>query len=171
MPITTAILNLYFRNRLSVLDKNRKDPSLYQRELFRYMIDSGSHTSFGKEHNFSLIKSVEDYRKRVPLRNYDSFEPYINRLRNGEDYVLWNSRVKWFAKSSGTSSSKSKFIPVTDESLHRCHYEGFKKMLASYLDSNPGSRLFEGKSLTLGEVPELMSPVTERADTVISPQY
>ncbi|MCK9304079.1 MAG: GH3 auxin-responsive promoter family protein [Bacteroidales bacterium] len=150
MAITTSILNLYFRNRLAELDKNRKEPWLYQQEMFKSLINSGSSTSFGREHNFSLIKSIEDYQNMVPLRNYDSFEPYINRLRNGEDFVLWNSRVKWFAKSSGTSSAKSKFIPVTDESLQKCHYEGFKKMLASYLDSNPRSRLLEGKSLTLG---------------------
>jgi hypothetical protein len=150
MAITSALFNIYSKRRLLLLDKSRVAPFDFQMELFDKLVECGRDTAFGKEHGFEHIKSVEDYQKRVPLRDYDSFEPYIDRLRNGENYVLWNSRIKWFAKSSGTSSSKSKFIPVTNESLHQCHYEGIKKLLASYIDTNPDSRLFEGKSLTLG---------------------
>ncbi len=150
MPLTTDIFNLYSSRRLSLLEKNRTDPGKYQRELFSYLIQSGTGSSFGKEHRFDAIKDICEFQQNIPLRDYDAFEPYIERLRRGEDYVLWNSRVKWFAKSSGTSSSKSKFIPVTEESLQQCHFEGFKKMLASYMDSNPKSRLLEGNTLTLG---------------------
>ena len=113
MAITSALFNIYSKRRLLLLDKSRIAPFDFQMELFDKLVECGRDTAFGKEHGFEHIKSVEDYQKRVPLRDYDSFEPYIERLRNGENYVLWNSRIKWFAKSSGTSSSKSKLIPVT----------------------------------------------------------
>lgn len=150
MSITTFIFRQLSKGRLSVLDKTRQDPWYFQRECFENLLSAGKETSFGKEHNLALVKSVRNFQKSVPLRNYDAFEPYIERLRAGEDYVLWNQKVKWFAKSSGTSSSKSKFIPITEESLNNCHYSGMKTLLASYTDTNPDSCIFDGKALTLG---------------------
>jgi len=150
MSITTFLFRQISKGRLSVLDKTRVNPWEFQVDCFKELICAGCETAFGKEHDFSSIKDIQDYQKAVPVRNYDGFEPYIERLRCGEDYVLWNKKVKWFAKSSGTSSSKSKFIPITDESLDNCHYNGMQTLLASYIDSNPDSRLFDGKSLTLG---------------------
>ena len=120
MSFTTFIFRQLSKGRLAVLDKTRQDPRHFQRECFDRLLSAGKETSFGKEHNFSSLKSIRDFQKSVPLRNYDAFEPYIERLRAGEDYVLWNQKVKWFAKSSGTSSSKSKFIPITEESLNNC---------------------------------------------------
>jgi len=150
MSLTTFIFRQLSKIRLSQLDKTRINPWESQTECFNSLIASGRETLFGKEHDFEKINNVEEFQKKVPLRDYDSLEPYIDRIRRGEDYVLWNTKVQWFAKSSGTSSSKSKFIPVTDESLNNCHYTGMKTLLASYVDSNPDSRLFDGKSLTLG---------------------
>jgi len=150
MAITTFLFRQISRGRLSVLEKTRTDPWRFQSDCFDSLIAAGRETSFGKEHNFEAIKSPQDFQRAVPLRDYDGFEPYIDRLRRGEDYVLWNQKVKWFAKSSGTSSSKSKFIPITDESLNNSHYSGMQTLLASYTDSNPDSGLFDGKSLTLG---------------------
>ncbi|HBZ35884.1 MAG TPA: hypothetical protein DEO33_05660, partial [Rikenellaceae bacterium] len=150
MSLTTFIFRQLSKIRLSQLDKTRINPWKSQTECFKNLIASGRDTLFGKEHDFEKINNVEEFQKKVPLRDYDSLEPYIDRIRRGEDYVLWNTKVKWFAKSSGTSSSKSKFIPVTNESLNNCHYNGMKTLLASYVNSNPDSRLFDGKSLTLG---------------------
>ncbi|MEN6618450.1 MAG: GH3 auxin-responsive promoter family protein [Rikenellaceae bacterium] len=150
MSITSKIFSQISKGRLKLLDKSRYTPETFQASWFKELISSGSQTSFGKEHNFGQINSIGDYQRLVPLRDYDAFEPYIERLRTGEDYVLWNKKVKWFAKSSGTSSSKSKFIPITDESLKLCHYEGMQTLLASYIDSTPNSQLFDGKALTLG---------------------
>lgn len=150
MSITSKLFGQISKGRLKLLDKSRYTPEVFQANWFRELILSGSDTSFGREHNFGTIETIGDFQKLVPLRDYDAFEPYIERLRSGEDYVLWNKKVRWFAKSSGTSNSKSKFIPITDDSLNLCHFEGMKKMLASYIDSNPESRLFDGKALTLG---------------------
>ncbi len=135
---------------LKEIERSRKNPYAYQAEWFGKLIKCGSDSLFGREHDFRAIKSVEDFQRLVPIRDYNAISPYIERLRRGEDYVLWNQKVKWFAKSSGTSSDKSKFIPVTPDSLNINHFGGFKRMLASYIDSNPKSRIYSGKALTLG---------------------
>lgn len=150
MSITSVIFNQISKGRLKLLDKSRVTPEIFQANWFKKLISSGSETSFGKEHSFGQINSIGDYQRLVPLRDYDALEPYIERLRTGEDYVLWNKKVRWFAKSSGTSSSKSKFIPITAESLEQCHLEGMRTLLASYIDQTPNSQLFDGKALTLG---------------------
>ncbi|MDP3436557.1 MAG: GH3 auxin-responsive promoter family protein [Bacteroidales bacterium] len=150
MSLTTKIYSLLSLDLLSSLEKSRSEPSGFQKKLFEGLIASGRGTSFGEEHNFEKIFTLKEFQKAVPLREYDDFEPYIERVRRGENSVLWNKPIKWFAKSSGTSSSKSKFIPITDDSLHKCHYSGMKKMLATYVANNPESALFDGDALTLG---------------------
>jgi hypothetical protein len=150
MSLTTKIFAIVSRGLLNSLDKSRRDPWLFQKRLFDYFISSSQETLFGKEYDFASIKGLSEFQSRVPIREYDQFEPYIERIRRGEKNVLWHTPVKWFAKSSGTSTSKSKFIPVTNESLQDCHYSGMKKMLATYTDNNPGSSIFDGDALTLG---------------------
>jgi len=135
---------------LKSIDLNRENPEISQHLLFKELIKRGSKTEFGKEHNFREINSLEKYGQNVPLRDYNMFEPYIERVRKQEKNILWDTPIKWFAKSSGTSSAKSKFIPITDDSLNRCHYLGMKKMLATYISYNHSSRLFDGDALTLG---------------------
>ena len=150
MSVVTKVFNLYSYKRLKVLDETRMDPWRFQREWFDKILKSGSNTSFGKEHNFGSLSDISGFQKVAPLLDYDKIEPYIDRVRSGEDYVLWDSKIKWFAKSSGTSSSKSKFIPITNESISSCHYDGMQNMLATYMSQNPESRLFDGMALTLG---------------------
>lgn len=150
MSITTQLYTFFSYSLLNEIDEARKSPWDKQLKVFTDLVENGRDTLFGKEHGFSSFGGVKDFQKSIPLRDYNSFEPYIERLRKGENYVLWNQKVKWFAKSSGTSSSKSKFIPVTEDSLYNCHYLGMRKMLATYLDSNPDSELFKGHALTLG---------------------
>lgn len=150
MSFTSDTYRLISRNMLKSIDLNRKSPEIFQQSLFKELIKRGIRTGFGKEHNFEAINSVERYGQNVPLRDYNMFEPYIERVRKQEKNVLWDTPVRWFAKSSGTSSAKSKFIPITDDSLNKCHYSGMKKMLATYVDNNPSSRIFDGDALTLG---------------------
>ena len=150
MNIINNIFLKYSSSLLREIDLGRTNPMKYQMEWFRYLVANGKESSFGKEHGFDNIKTVKDFQQRVPIRDYNQTAPYINRLLEGEDYVLWNSKVRMFAKSSGTSSDKSKYIPVPNECLQITHYGGFKRMLASYVQSNPNSRIFNGKALTLG---------------------
>ena len=150
MNLINGIFIKCYSNLLEELDSCRSNPVPYQEHWFRYLIENGKDTAFGKEWGFDSIKSIRDFQRRVPVMDYNHTEPYIRRLLAGEDFVLWNRRVRMFAKSSGTSSGKSKFIPITDESLQMNHYGGFKRMLASYIHNNPKSRLFSGKALTLG---------------------
>lgn len=128
----------------------RKTPQLFQDKMFKEFIERGSKTHFGAEHGFYPAMNYREFSDNVPLRNYDQFEPYIIRARAGESGVLWDTKLKWFAKSSGTSSARSKFIPVTSESLNGCHFAGMKMMLANYISNNPASKLFDGDALTLG---------------------
>jgi len=127
-----------------------KYPSEVQQEVFQKLIDESALTRFGLEHGFSAIKSIKEFKAAVPIRKYEEFKPYIDLLRNGEQNVLWPSRLKWFAKSSGTTDDRSKFIPVSKEALEDCHYKGGKDLLALYCHQKPTARLYDGKTLVLG---------------------
>lgn len=150
MATLEKIVLAYLKPYLKALDYSASHPAEIQHRVFDGLIRAGSVTAFGKEHCFQKIHGYQDFRNKVPVMDYNATSPYIERLRKGEDYVLWNEKTKWFAKSSGTSSDKSKFIPVTPSNLRDCHYRGFKTLLATYLRMNPESRMFHGKSLTLG---------------------
>ncbi len=150
MSVTSKIFRLLSSNILETLDQNRKDPERFQNNWFGNITSHGEKSSFGKEHGIHAGMSYESYAGRVPLRSYDMLESYIERVRRGEQDVLWDTPVAWFAKSSGTSSAKSKFIPVTSESLNTCHYAGMRKMLATYIRNTPSSGIFDGDALTLG---------------------
>ncbi|MBQ1882300.1 MAG: GH3 auxin-responsive promoter family protein, partial [Bacteroidales bacterium] len=126
-----------------------KAPEL-QQKVFGKLMEGGWQTIFGRERDFDSIHSLSDFQKRVKLSKYDDIAPYITRIRQGEDYVLWNQKVRWFAKSSGTSSDKSKFIPITKDSLYGTHFKGMKMMLFNYVHLNPDSRIFSSYALTLG---------------------
>ncbi len=150
MSIRSKIFRIISGGYLNSVEKSKKDPVSIQNKLFSNLIKSGLKSGFFKDHAINKPISVKEYQNRVPLRDYNQFESYFERIRKGEQYLLWDKPVKWFAKSSGTSSSKSKYIPVTSDSLNDCHYLGMKKMLASYLVNYPNSSLFDGDALTLG---------------------
>lgn len=114
------------------------------------LLKHGALTEFGQEYHFDTLQSFEDYAARVPLHTYDDLQPMIERMRKGERNVLWPGRVKWFAKSSGTTSGVSKFIPISNENLELCHFEGGKSELALYCNINPETAMFEGLGLRLG---------------------
>ncbi|HIZ85532.1 MAG TPA: GH3 auxin-responsive promoter family protein [Candidatus Coprenecus stercoravium] len=150
MSVINKVVMAALSPLLRKFDQGCAHPGAVQEKVFRELLDSGKRTVFGNEHGFGEIRDYRDYIRRVPVREYDQFAPYIERLRRGENYVLWNEKVRWFAKSSGTSSDKSKYIPVTPANLSGCHYSGFKTMLATYIRRYPDSGLFRGKALTLG---------------------
>jgi hypothetical protein len=107
-------------------------------------------TTWGIQYGFESISSIEEYQLRVPISTYDDVKPYINRLREGEQNLLWPTEIKWFAKSSGTTSDKSKFIPVSNEAMEDCHFRAGKDVIAFYTKQKPDSSVLKGKTLTLG---------------------
>ncbi len=127
-----------------------KYPNEAQEELLMSLLQSAANTIVGKEYDFNAIKSYNEFASRVPVSTYEDLEPLIEKTRRGEQNVFWNTSIKWFAKSSGTTNAKSKFIPVSYEALEDCHYKGSKDLLCLYLNNNEDSQLFVGKSLRLG---------------------
>ena len=132
-----------------------KYPHEVQNELLKNLLSKARNTEFGKRYNFSEINSYETFRQRVPIQKYEDYQEVIERSRKGESNIFWPTPIKWFAKSSGTTSAKSKFIPVSQDSLEECHYAAGKDLLCIYLNNNPQSQLFTGKSLRLGGSKEL----------------
>ena len=114
------------------------------------LLKAAEQTEIGKNYDFSSIKNYKTFAERVPVSTYEELEPLIEKTRKGEQNVFWNTPIKWFAKSSGTTNAKSKFIPVSSEALENCHYKASKDLLCLYLNNNEDSQLFTGKSLRLG---------------------
>lgn len=150
MPLINSIVSWAMKKRIHQIELFIKYPCEVQEDWLRKLIQAGRFSEWGHKYDYSSIKTITDYRERVPVQNYESLKPYINRLRQGEQRLLWSSDVKWFAKSSGTTGDKSKFIPVTPESLEECHFKGGKDLLSIYCNNHPETGLFNGKLLSLG---------------------
>jgi hypothetical protein len=150
MPILSSIINWVNTKRLHQIDLFRKYPVDVQRETLFKLLDEAKDTWMGKEYGFAEIQSFSEFQERVPVRNYEAYKPLITRVMGGEQNLFWPSEVKWFAKSSGTTSDKSKFIPVSWEALEDCHFRGGKDVLAIYSQNYPDNKLMSGKGLTLG---------------------
>ncbi|WP_238480287.1 GH3 auxin-responsive promoter family protein [Mangrovibacterium lignilyticum] len=150
MAIINSIVNWLNFKRIYEIDLFKKHPIDTQREVLFELLDQARDTEFGEQYNFRGITTEAEFKKRIPIRSYEDFSPYIDRLLKGEKNILWPGETKWFAKSSGTTNDKSKFIPVSKHSLEDVHYRGFKDVLALYLKNNPESGVLLGKSLTLG---------------------
>jgi GH3 auxin-responsive promoter len=132
------------------MDLFRKYPAEVQQETLQKLIIKAQDTEWGKKYGYESIRNIEDFQSGVPLQSYEEVKLYIDRNRLGENNLLWPGEIKWFAKSSGTTNDKSKFIPVSTESLKECHFKGGKDSLAIYCQNNPETRIFSGKGLTLG---------------------
>jgi GH3 auxin-responsive promoter len=150
LPIIHSIASWFLKQRIHQMELFLKYPNEVQEELLLSLIQSAKETSFGKEHGFESIKSYENFAAQVLVSNYEDLEPLIARTRKGEQNVFWHQPIKWFAKSSGTTNAKSKFIPVSESALENCHYKGSKDLLCLYLNNNENSEMFVGKSLRLG---------------------
>lgn len=153
MPFN-SIFAWMMKKRIHQIDLFRKYPNEVQHELLEAFIKQGEKTEYGKKHSFSKLKNYQDF-KQIPLQTYEDIKPYVDRLMNGEQQLLWPSETKWFAKSSGTTESRSKFIPVTKESLEQCHYAGGKDLLALYYENHSNRKLYKGKHLIIGGSAEI----------------
>ncbi len=146
----TTIIRPVFTPRLRQLDLYVNEAEALQRAVLRRLLDKAAQTEWGKAHGYGKELSYEDFAKQTPLSTYEELKGFIDRMRHGEMDVLWPGRVKWYAKSSGTTNDKSKFIPVSTDGLHDTHYAGGTDAVVWYLRNNPKSRLFDGKALILG---------------------
>ncbi|KXB35952.1 GH3 auxin-responsive promoter [Bacteroidales bacterium KA00344] len=146
----TKIASKFFLPRQKELDRHYTDPEGLQRKVLNYLIEHGQHTEYGRNHLLGATKTYEDFAQNIPINTYDDLKSDIDRMRRGDPNVLWPGVVKWYAKSSGTTNDRSKFIPVTHDGIHNLHYKGGKDAVALYLRNNPDSRIFDGKSLILG---------------------
>jgi len=150
MTFVNSIFTWFMKKRMHQIDLFIKYPHDVQDELFRNLLSGARNTEWGKLYDFNSIHNQDQFKERVPLQTYDSLKPYIERMLKGEQNILWGSEIKWFAKSSGTTNDRSKFIPVSPESLEECHYKGGKDMLSIYCNNRPDAQIFSGKSLALG---------------------
>jgi hypothetical protein len=125
-------------------------PISAQRNVLQHLVTQAQYTEFGRKYKFSRLFTVKDFKERVPIHEYNDLKPYINRMMAGEQNILWNTPINWFAKSSGTTSDKSKFIPISEESLKDIHFKGSKDVLTNYYKNFPDSDLLTGKSLVVG---------------------
>lgn len=146
----TQIVGKLFVPRQHALEKYQNDGEALQRSVLTHLINTAKGTEYGRNHAFQGIKNYEDFIAQVPVNTYEELKGDIDRMRQGESDILWPGRVKWYAKSSGTTNDKSKFIPVSPEGLQKIHYAGGRDSVAIYLRNNPKSRMFDGKGLILG---------------------
>jgi hypothetical protein len=155
IPLFNSIASWILKKRIHQIELFIKYPHEVQAELLHYLLDKAKHTEVGKSFRFEKITNYNEFRNQVPLSTYESIESQIERSRKGTQNIFWPSTIKWFAKSSGTTNSKSKFIPVSIEALEDCHYKAGKDMLSLYFNNNEDSQLLTGKSLRLGGSSEL----------------
>jgi hypothetical protein len=150
MAIIPSIINWLNVKRINQIEIFKKYPFETQQETLYRLLAKAAKTEWGKKFNYSSIVSIKDYQSRFPVQTYEDIIPYVDRLRKGEQNLLWPGEIKWFAKSSGTTSTQSKFIPMSREALEECHYRAAKDILVIYTQQRPGTKIFSGKSLTLG---------------------
>ena len=146
----TRIAAHFFSSRQKEIERHAKHADLTQQQVLQHLLERAKDTEYGRNHLFGSTKTYVDFAKNVPVNTYEELKGDIDRMRHGEENVLWPGQVKWYAKSSGTTNDKSKFIPVSNEGLNRIHYQGGKDTVALYLRNNPDSRMFDGKGLILG---------------------
>lgn len=155
IPIVNSIASWLLKKRYHQIELFLKYPAEVQEEVLQQLLEIAEDTEIGKQYEFSTIANYETFRERVPIVSYEDMQPIIERTRRGEQNLFWPTSIKWFAKSSGTTNAKSKFIPVSSEALEDCHYKSAKDLLCLYLNNNENSQLFVGKSLRLGGSKEL----------------
>ena len=150
MEIINSILTWVMKKRIHQMEFFMKYPLEVQDELRRDLLSAARQTEFGLRHNFDEIINYEDFRRKIPLMTYEDLHPYVERIMRGEQNVLWPTPIKWFSKSSGTTNSRSKFIPVSQEALDECHFKGGKDLMSIYVNNYPDTHVFSGKGLAVG---------------------
>ncbi|HET8685865.1 MAG TPA: GH3 auxin-responsive promoter family protein, partial [Methanosarcina sp.] len=156
MEFMNAVISWLMKKRMHQIELFIKYPHEVQLELFKKLMQTARNTEWGQRYDFKSVATPAGFASRVPLNDYESLKADIDRLRNGEQNILWPSEIKWFAKSSGTTSEKSKYIPVSQEALEECHMKCGKDMLSIYCSMKPETRLFAGRSIAMGGSHQVM---------------
>ena len=138
------------RKRIKNINNFYKNPFNVQKKVFNYLISKGNKTEFGKSHRFDQISNYSNFKSNIPVRTYEEYLVFIKKVRAGGKNIIWPGKVSWFAKSSGTTNDKSKFIPITNESLNDCHFKAGKDMLSLYANNFNDIDIYNGKGLMLG---------------------
>ncbi len=162
----TPLVRRVLAHRTHIIDSYAEQAETLQRTVLRRLLRTAASTLWGEQHGFSTLTSYEAFAERVPLNDYETLKGHIDRMRRGETDILWPGRVRWYAKSSGTTNDKSKFIPVSARGLQHLHYAGGRDSVALYLRNYPDSRLFTGRGLILGgsHQPNYDSPTARVGD-------
>ena len=155
IPLFNSVASWFLKKRIHQIELFMKYPNEVQEELLYKLISSASKTEVGLNYDFRSIENYDDFKNRLPIVSYENIYEEIERCRKGEQNIFWPSPIKWFAKSSGTTNSKSKFIPISTESLEDCHYKAGKDMLSIYYNNNENAQILAGKCLRLGGSSEL----------------
>ncbi|TRZ74423.1 MAG: hypothetical protein D4R97_04145 [Bacteroidetes bacterium] len=150
MALINSVLSWLMKQRIHQMELFMKYPHEVQFDWFIQLLSQAKNTEWGRIYDFKSITQPEEFKARIPLNDYETMKPYILRLRKGEQNILWPSEIKWFAKSSGTTCEKSKFIPVSEEALEECHFKGGKDLLSIYFNNHPDALLFDGKGIAMG---------------------
>lgn len=149
MPVN-ALFGFLMKKRIQQIELFRDHPHEAQLEVFHKLVQAAQYTEWGRQHDYAGISDPDQFRQRVPLQDYAQVKPWVDRMRAGEQNLLWPTDIKWFAKSSGTTNARSKFIPVSREALEECHYKGGKDLLALHFAMHPQSQLYKGMSMVVG---------------------
>ncbi|HLT06411.1 MAG TPA: GH3 auxin-responsive promoter family protein [Cyclobacteriaceae bacterium] len=150
MEVINTFMTWLFKYRINQIDKFKKYPIDVQTELLTELVRSSKKTDFGTKYSFKDIRDYRDFAEQVPIHDYEQIKPWIEQTMRGKQNVIWPTNITWFSKSSGTTGSRSKFIPVSQEALEDCHYKGGKDMISLYVNNYPDTKLFRGKSLSIG---------------------
>lgn len=150
MTLINSFISWFVKKRIHQIELFKKYPNEVQYENLKQLLDTAEDTEWGEKYDFNSIKTLSDFKNRIPINNYDSLKKDIDRTRRGEQNILWPTEIKWFAKSSGTTNDKSKYIPVSNESLEDCHFKGGKDLISLYLNNYPESNVFDGRGLVMG---------------------
>ena len=146
----TKLIGAFFKPRQKAIAKYASQAEAIQNKVLQQLVAKAENTEWGLQHDYRTLKSYQDFQQRVPVQTYEEIKGYVDRMRHGEKNILWPGEVVWYAKSSGTTNDKSKFIPVSKEGLQTVHYAGGRDAVALYLQQNPESRIFSGRTLILG---------------------
>lgn len=150
MKLLSPIISRLARLRIWGVQNWIKYPVSAQRNVLQHLVTQAQYTEFGRKYGFSKLFTVKDFKSKVPIHEYDDIKPYIERMMAGEENILWNTPINWFAMSSGTTSGKSKYIPISEETLKEVHFKASKDVVTNYYNNFPKSELLTGKGLVVG---------------------
>ncbi|MDP1622967.1 MAG: GH3 auxin-responsive promoter family protein [Bacteroidales bacterium] len=156
MALINSVISWLMKKRIHQIELFMQYPNEVQTEWLRKLLSSARNTEWGRQYDFKSITTPDQFKNRLPINDYDTLKGAIDRLRQGEQNILWPSEIKWFAKSSGTTNDKSKFIPVSQEAMEECHFKGGKDLLSIYFNTHHDTKLFDGKSIAMGGSRQIM---------------